>query len=278
MRKGQLHPTVVMSAVKSLLSSTSAGIGPQDVFVQVCGGTPEGCIAAIMVGFQHVIYVGSPEELMLMKLPSEAEETMLKMNYGEYSSSNVEFPEQGVLAAEAVKMLAPYVRNYIFDTANTVQIQPPFPIHIPPLRTYTFIAVTGRVVARTIMPDGSAGSSEGTKSKSKSEQPNSQSEQSEQSKSSDKCGGPGSASGPASVATPQKKGKRTADDDGKDGNEEEEVDEDQEEEPADDDDLAALEAMEMEESGGGPNESGKKRGRPKKGAKPTPKKKPKAKA
>ena len=45
MRKGQLHPTVVMSAVKSLLSSTSAGIGPQDVFVQVCGGTPSFTLA-----------------------------------------------------------------------------------------------------------------------------------------------------------------------------------------------------------------------------------------
>ena len=37
MRKGQLHPTVVMSALKSMLSSTSAAIGPQDVFIQVCG-------------------------------------------------------------------------------------------------------------------------------------------------------------------------------------------------------------------------------------------------
>ena len=196
MRKGQLHPTVVLSAMKSLLSSTSTGIGPQDVFIQVCGGTPEASVAAILAGFSHVLYVGSPQEQKWMKLPSESEESMCKIDYSAYNSPNVELPDEGILVAEAVLMLAPFIRNYVFETANAIKIAPPNQIRIPPLRTYTFIAVTGRVVARTVLPEQRDEDEQPTKKAKTGSSPSGPTSSS---------GGPGSASGKAPLKTPRKK-------------------------------------------------------------------------
>ena len=273
MRRGQLHASVVASAIKSVLSSTSTGIGPQDTFIQVCGGTPEACVAAVLSGFQHVIYVASPQEQKWMKLPTETEESVQKINYTEYTSPDLEVEDQGILAAEAVKMLTPYIRNHVFETPCVPSIAPPFDIQIPPLRTYTFIAVTGRVVARTILPE---------QQQSEKSMQSVQSEKSEQSKPQKRKaeeGGPGSSSGKASLATPKKKGKITADDGADDVENDEEEDENSGEEDDGgiddmDDEMAQLEAMENEASG---STSGKKRGRPKASGKgkASAKKKPK---
>ena len=203
MRKGQLHPTVVLSAMKSLLSSTSTGIGPQDVFIQVCGGTPEASVAAILAGFSHVLYVGSPQEQKWMKLPSESEESAYNIDYRSYNSPNVDFPDEGILVANAVMMLAPFIRNYLFETANAIKIAPPNQIRIPPLRTYTFIAVTGRVVARTVLPEQRDEGEQPTKKTKTGSSP---------SGPTSSPGGPGSAYGAVPFKTPPKKGKVTADD------------------------------------------------------------------
>ena len=276
MRKGQVHPSVVLSAVKSALSSTSAGVGPQDVFIHVCGGTPEACIAAILAGFSNVIYVASPQEQKWMKLPSEAEESMHKIDYNQYNSPNVDEPDEGILAAEAVRMLTPYIRNHVFDKPNVVKVAPPTEIQVPPLRTYTFIAVTGRVVARTVLPSGGTQVEEvdvpskksKTSEKSEKSEKAENSEKSEKSQKSKSSGGPGSASGSASFQTPKKKGVVSADK--KDGEDDDagddEADDDEEEEgDVEEDEVAALEALEAA-AGGTPSDSGKKRGRPKKGA------------
>jgi hypothetical protein len=252
MRKGQLHPTVVLSAMKSLLSSTSTGIGPQDVFIQVCGGTPEASVAAILAGFSHVLYVGSPQEQKWMKLPSESEECMYKIDYSSYNSPNVELPDEGVLVAEAVMMLAPFIRNHLFETPNAIKIAPPNQIRVPPLRTYTFIAVTGRVVARTVLPEQRDEDEQPTKKKAKTG--------SSPSGPTSSSGGPGSASGKAPFKTPLTKGKVTADDEVEEDNgEEEDAVEEDGEEGDDEDELAQLEPLEASSCSN--NQPG--RGRPK---------------
>ena len=245
MRKGQLHPTVVLSAMKSLLSSTSTGIGPQDVSIQVCGGTPEASVAAILAGFSHVLYVGSPQEQKWMKLPSESEESMYKIDYSAYNSPNVELPDEGILVAEAVLMLAPFIRNYVFETANAIKIAPPNQIRIPPLRTYTFIAITGRVVARTVLPEQHDEDEQPTKKTKTGSSP---------SGPTSSPGGPGSASGAVPFKTPPKKGKVTADDavEEDNGEEEDAVAEDGAEggeECDNEDELAQLEALEASSNG-----------------------------
>ena len=154
-RKGQLHETVILSAVKSQLATTACGIGAQDAFVQYFGGTPEGVVGGILAGFPHLFYIGTEREVSWMTLPTRAEEHMNNIKYLEYVSPNADCPEQGILAVSAVRRLSKFILNGVLENPNTIMIPPPSTISIPPLRTYTFIPVTGRVIARTIMPDTS---------------------------------------------------------------------------------------------------------------------------
>ena len=129
-----------------------------DVFVQVARGTPEGIVAAIMLGFQKIVYVATDDrEVQWMSLPSKYEESMLKLDYQNYISPDVDFPQKGFLALEVVKQLSPYIRNFVFESAGTIMVPPPFGIEIPPLQTFTFLQVTGRVITRTIQGTTTAG-------------------------------------------------------------------------------------------------------------------------
>jgi len=49
-------------------------------------------------------------------------------------------------------MLKPYIENFVLERVDSIMIAPPIEISIPPLRTYVFVPVTGRVIARTLMP------------------------------------------------------------------------------------------------------------------------------
>ena len=133
-RKSQVHPTTIFSALKSMLSSTSASLNPSDCFVQICGGSPEGVVAAVLLGFNRVIYVGDEKELMWMNLPTEEEEKMHNIDYTDFVSPNIDTPDQGFLAAEAVKMLAPFVHNHVTDTPGALKIAPPIEITLPPIK------------------------------------------------------------------------------------------------------------------------------------------------
>ena len=117
-----------------MLSTTSAALNPQDTFVQACGGTPEATVAGVMMGFGKIIYVAEGKEMQWMKLPTEAEEKLHNINYNAFTSPSIENPDSGCLAAAAVRMLAPYIRNHVLDVANTVKIAPPYDIDVPPSR------------------------------------------------------------------------------------------------------------------------------------------------
>lgn len=273
-RKSQVHPSTVLSALKSVLSTTSAALNPQDVMVQGCGGTPEATVAGVLMGFSKVIYVAESKESVWMKMPTEAEEKLHNINYNAFTSPSIDDPDSGCLAAAAVRMLAPYIRNYVLDVANTVKIAPPHEIDVPPLKMYVFIAVTGRVILRTVMPgDPSWGHKKKQNDKQKQE------EAASSTPAGSSSGGPGSSTGNVEPKTPKTKGKITADDADDMAGDDEANDEDQEQQQDDEDALEALEAMEAE-AATPVSGSGKKRGRPKSAAKAEPKagKKPKAKA
>ena len=131
-RKSQVHPSTVHAALKSVLSSTSAALNPQDVMVQACGGTPEAAVAGVMMGFSKIIYVAEGKEMIWMNLPTEAEEKLHNINYNSFTSPSIDHPDSGCLAASAVQMLAPYIRNHVLDVANTVKIAPAHDIDVPP--------------------------------------------------------------------------------------------------------------------------------------------------
>ena len=161
MRRSQVHPTVIYSALRSVISTSAIGLSSQDAFVQVAGGTPEGIVAGIVMGFQKVIYVtNNDREASWMSLPSRATEVSNRVDYMNYESPDPEEPERGFLAAEAVKLLIPYIRNFVMDNKD-IMVPPPFPIEVPPLQLFTHIAVTGRVVARTVLVNSLQSEAEG---------------------------------------------------------------------------------------------------------------------
>ena len=49
--------------------------------MQVCGGSPEGVVAAGMLGCGRIIYVGNEKEMLWMQMPTEEEEKVNKVNY-----------------------------------------------------------------------------------------------------------------------------------------------------------------------------------------------------
>jgi hypothetical protein len=260
LRRSQIHPTVVHSAMKSALATSATGIASSDTFVQMGGGTPEGIVAAIMLGFQKVVYIAADErEFHWMSLPSKHEEQSMAIDYGNYTSPDADFPEKGYLAAQAVKMLSPYIRNYVFETTGTVHVSPPVTIEIPPLQTFTFVQVTGRVIARTILggqrqPADSVQAKHVPVKKGTTYFPPAD-------------GGPGSSGGDMPPVTPKSKGKPVTPKKAKEGEENTEEAEEEEEEEAEEDDLAALEALEAkarrcEHRGATPNGGELSRGLP----------------
>jgi hypothetical protein len=118
-----------------------------DVFVQIAGGTPEGIVAAIMLGFPENVYVDSEDrEVHWMSLPSKHEENTQKMDYRNYVSPDLDFPERGSLAVEVVKKLSSYIRNFVLETSGSIMLPPPFGIDVEPLQTFIFMQVTGKVI------------------------------------------------------------------------------------------------------------------------------------
>ena len=268
MRRSQVSPTVIYSALRSVISTSATGIASHDAFIQMAGGTPEGIVAGIMIGFQKVIYITSNDkESSWMSLPSQASEYSNKVNYLSYTSPDPDDPERGFLAAEAVKLLIPYIRNFVMDNKD-IMIPPPFPIDVPPLQTFTHIAVTGRVVARTML------NHQTTPKKEEKKQDPAKEEKTQ--------GGPGSPSGTTPPPKPQIQGKiaqvtgkktEKKEDEG-DDNEEEDEEEDGDENE-DEDDIAELEKLEKAASTKKPQPKGagtkrkvlKPKGAPKKKAK-----------
>ena len=176
-----------------------------------------------------------------MKAPTKKDETTHNIRYSEFVSPNIDDPEEGTLIAAAVHMLAPYIRNFVLETPGTLAVPSPYGIVLPPLRVYTFVQVTGRVIARTV--GGCDIGAESTKSM-ESEPP---------AKKQKPLGGPGSSSGTVPPTTPKVKG--DSENDG--GNDVMDVDDDEEEDGGDneDSDLAKLESLEADLK--------QKRGRPK---------------
>ena len=49
--------------------------------------------------------MGNEKEMLWMQMPTEGEAQVNKLEYSSYTSPSIDNPEQGDLAAEAVKML-----------------------------------------------------------------------------------------------------------------------------------------------------------------------------
>ena len=255
----KVHPTVVYSGLRSVISTSAVGLSSQDVFVQMAGGTPEGVIAAITMGFQKIIYVTSqPREVVWMALPSRAVELSNAVDYMNYQSPDLDESEKGFLAVEAVRMLAPYIKIFVLDRSQEIMVPPPFGIEVPPLQTFTYIAVTGRVVARAILgPSNHGADPDGVKTP-ESKKANKSSETPDE-KKDDKSGGPGSSSGKVPRAAPKAAASSKivkADEDM--GEEEEDAEEDDESEEGGDDEMDDVKAIESLEQA-----SNKNVGRPK---------------
>ena len=245
MRRSQVSPTVIYSALRSSISTSAVAIASHDTFIQLAGGTPEGIVAGIMMGFQKAIYVTTTaKEYSWMSLPSLATEYANKVDYLNYVSPDPDDPERGFLAAEAIKLLIPYIRNFVMDNKD-IMIPPPFPIDVPPLQTFTYIAVTGRVLARTILNHQATPKKEEKKTQNLAEE--------------DTHGGPGSASGTTLPPKPQISGKivvkvtgkkksEIEEEDAEEGGDEDAEDDGEDEHEEEEDDISVLEKLEQASS------------------------------
>jgi len=70
----QVHPSVYISALRSSLASSNLALNQNEVLVDLTGGTPEIVIAAIVVGFKKVFFVGDDNEHVMMQLPVQDEQ------------------------------------------------------------------------------------------------------------------------------------------------------------------------------------------------------------
>lgn len=68
-RKGQVDPSVFVSALQSALLSTSEPLRHNEVLVLLTGGTPEAAVAGILCGYSEIIYIGDSQEVEKMTLP-----------------------------------------------------------------------------------------------------------------------------------------------------------------------------------------------------------------
>ena len=109
----------------------------------VGGGTPEAAVAGVVLGFERIIFVTDDKEKMT--LPESDDAT----DYFKYEAP-VDTPNAGILAAAAVRMLSPCVENHVLQQSAGEKLVPPHEIVLPPLQVYTFIPITGRVLARTV--------------------------------------------------------------------------------------------------------------------------------
>ena len=84
-RKSQVHPTVWANALQSALRCSDLQLMNNDVAVIMTGGSSESVVGALAVGYRTVLYIGSNDaEVMMMTLPTEAEEASCKVDYAEY--------------------------------------------------------------------------------------------------------------------------------------------------------------------------------------------------
>ena len=275
-RRSQMHPTVLFSAIRSTLACTASNVGPNEAFVQLTGGTPDGVVAAIMVGFTNIIYISnSPQEANAMKLPSTHEESLHSIDYTNYISPIPDDPEHGTMAAHAVGLLAPYIKNYVLETAGSIMVPSPIQINVPPLQTFTFIPITGRVIARTVQ----AGSTTVPAVPAVEDAAASSSSKAGSSKDEAK-GGPGSKTGAKPPNPPKNKGKindADANEDAEEGEDDAADDDDDDDEEGAggddlDDELDLLQQMEDSSTPKKPKGRGGGRGTPKSAG--APKKKP----
>ena len=71
-------------------------------------------------------------------------------SYPRYVSPNPDKPNLGVLAADAVRVMARYIQNYVNHTEGigALKLEPPGDLSVPALRTYVYIPVTGQIISR----------------------------------------------------------------------------------------------------------------------------------
>jgi hypothetical protein len=159
-RKGQLHTSVWVRVLKSALTSSNVELSANECLVILTGGTPEVAVAGIVCGYRRVFVTCEPAEQIMYQMPSVEAERESNVNYHEqpacvkqfashgfqcasfprstermntspvqlsrarYVSPDPENPSKGVLAAAAVRMLAPYVTNAIHGNADGEKAAP----------------------------------------------------------------------------------------------------------------------------------------------------------
>ena len=142
-----------LSVFKGALTSSNLPLDGNEALVILTGGTPEAVVAAIALGYKHVIYVSDRTEVSMMTVPTPDEENAASISYRNYQPPTTsELPNYGVLAADAIRLLTVCLQNYVNrkEGVGCVKLQPVGEFLLPSLTTYAYIPLTGQIIARRV--------------------------------------------------------------------------------------------------------------------------------
>ena len=80
---------------KGALNSSNLPLGGNEALVILTGGTPEAVVAAIALGYKHVIYVSDRTEVSMMTVPTPDEEMRQIFLIAAISHLRQSFPTTG---------------------------------------------------------------------------------------------------------------------------------------------------------------------------------------
>ena len=153
--------------ISSILASHSLELSSSHVFVNFTGGTPEPIVGAIVAGFRTVIMVVEDDIQALMYQMPSVEQEKAGFDYYDYQSPDDLMPSMGILAAEAVRLLAPLLRNTALNVDTPFRVPLFRELELPAEVKYEYVPVLQAIRKRTIIAadgdHGAQGAAEGAK-------------------------------------------------------------------------------------------------------------------
>ena len=105
-----------------MLSTSNMPLSPNEVLVDLTGGTPEVIVAGIVMGFSKVMFLANADEVSMMSLPSKEDERLHQIDFENYVPPPDGPFSGGTLAASAVETLAPYVANHVMGVEKSWKV------------------------------------------------------------------------------------------------------------------------------------------------------------
>ena len=153
-RRAQLHPDTYYRAYQAAVGTHALPVGKTEVVVVLTGGTPEAVVSALAAGYSNVCVVcADGAEMDMYRAPPDAADADARCDYDQYVSWDPTNTTAGILFACGVRQLAAYVENYLYRNASDIVVPVVGNFSLPPLKTYTYNAITNTIISRTVLDE-----------------------------------------------------------------------------------------------------------------------------